>query len=218
MPLEINDEAPNFTADSTQGRITFHDWIGEGWAILFSHRKDFTPVCTTELGYMAGLKEEFNKRNCKIIALSVDPVDEHNKWAKDIEEITGDAANYPMICDPELRVAELYDLLPDDLLPDDAGTTSQGRTSAQNPAVRTAFLVGPDKKIKMSLTYPMSTTLNLHDMLRVLDSIQLMAKQQVAEPVNDDLIIVPMDADENAQEKGFWNWLHELFGRSEKRL
>jgi len=205
MPLRINDEAPDFTAETTQGRITFHDWIGEGWAILFSHPKDFTPICTTELGYMAGLKEEFDKRNCKIVGLSVDPVDDHSRWAKDIEETQGHAVNYPMIGDPELKVAKLYDMLPAE-----AGTTSQGRTPAQNATVRTVFLVGPDKKIRMSLTYPMSTGRNFDEVLRVLDSVQLTAKHQVATPVNwkpgEDVIIVPTVSDEDAKEKFPSGW------------
>jgi alkyl hydroperoxide reductase subunit AhpC len=200
MPLRINDEAPNFTAETTQGSIDFHDWIGNGWAILFSHPKDFTPVCTTELGYMAGLKKEFDRRNCKIIGLSVDPVGDHAKWSKDIEETQGHAVTYPMIGDPELKVAKLYDMLPAD-----AGTTSQGRTAANNATVRTVFLVGPDKKIKMSLTYPMSTGRNFDEVLRVLDSIQLTAKHQVATPVNwkpgEDVIIVPAVSDEDAKKK-----------------
>ena len=205
MPLRINDEAPDFTAETTQGRITFHDWIGEGWAILFSHPKDFTPVCTTELGYMAGLKQEFDKRNCKIIGLSVDPVDDHGKWSKDIEETQGHAVNYPMIGDPELKVAKLYDMLPAD-----AGATSQGRTPAQNATVRTVFLIGPDRKIRMSLTYPMSTGRNFDEVLRVLDSIQLTAKHQVATPVNwkpgEDVIIVPTVSDEDARKKFPGGW------------
>ena len=205
MPLRINDEAPDFTAETTHGRITFHDWIGEGWAILFSHPKDFTPVCTTELGYMAGLKEEFDKRNCKIVGLSVDPVDDHSRWAKDIEETQGHAVNYPMIGDPELKVAKLYDMLPAE-----AGTTSQGRTPAQNATVRTVFLVGPDKKIRMSLTYPMSTGRNFDEVLRVLESVQLTAKHQVATPVNwkpgEDVIIVPTVSDEDAKKKFPSGW------------
>jgi thioredoxin-dependent peroxiredoxin len=205
MPLRINDEAPNFTAETTQGRITFHDWIGDGWAILFSHPKDFTPVCTTELGYMAGLKKEFDRRNCKIIGLSVDPVDDHGRWAKDIEETQGHAVNYPLIGDPELKVAKLYDMLPAE-----AGATSQGRTPAQNATVRTVFLIGPDKKIRMSLTYPMSTGRNFDEVLRVLDSIQLTAKHQVATPVNwkpgDDVIIVPTVTDEDARKKFPGGW------------
>ena len=205
MPLRINDEAPNFTAETTQGNITFHDWIGTGWAILFSHPKDFTPVCTTELGYMAGLKGEFDKRNCKILGLSVDPVGDHSRWAKDIEETQGHAVTYPMIGDPELKVAKLYDMLPAE-----AGTTSQGRTAANNATVRTVFLVGPDKKIKMSLTYPMSTGRNFDEVLRVLDSIQLTAKHQVATPVNwkpgEDVIIVPAVSDEDAKKKFPAGW------------
>ncbi len=205
MPLRINDEAPNFTAETTQGRINFHDWIGGGWAILFSHPKDFTPVCTTELGYMAGLKKEFDKRNCKIVGLSVDPVDDHGRWAKDIEETQGHAVNYPLIGDPELKVAKLYDMLPAD-----AGATSQGRTPAQNATVRTVFLIGPDKKIRMSLTYPMSTGRNFDEVLRVLDSIQLTAKHQVATPVNwkpgEDVIIVPTVSDEDARKKFPSGW------------
>ncbi|HKU99372.1 MAG TPA: peroxiredoxin [Vineibacter sp.] len=205
MPLRINDEAPNFTAETTQGTITFHDWIGNGWAILFSHPKDFTPVCTTELGYMAGLKSEFDKRNCKILGLSVDPVDDHGRWAKDIEETQGHAVTYPMIGDPELKVAKLYDMLPAD-----AGDTSKGRTAANNATVRTVFLVGPDKKIKMSLTYPMSTGRNFDEVLRVLDSVQLTAKHQVATPVNwkqgEDVIIVPAVSDEDAKKKFPGGW------------
>lgn len=205
MPLRINDEAPNFTAETTHGPITFHDWIGGGWAILFSHPKDFTPVCTTELGYMAGLQQEFDKRNCKIVGLSVDPIDDHKKWAKDIEETQGHAVTYPMIGDPELKVAKLYDMLPAD-----AGATSQGRTPAQNATVRTVFLIGPDKKIRMSLTYPMSTGRNFDEVLRVLDSIQLTAKHQVATPVNwkpgEDVIIVPTVSDEDARKKFPGGW------------
>src|SRR5262249_3702526 len=149
MSLRINSEAPNFTAETTQGRINFHEWIGDGWAVLFSHPKDFTPVCTTELGYMAGLKPEFDKRHCKILGLSVDPVTDHRKWSKDIEETSGHTVNYPMIGDPELKVAKAYDMLPEG-----AGTTSQGRTAADNATVRSVFVIGPDKKIKATLTYP----------------------------------------------------------------
>ena len=208
MAMRIGDIAPDFTADTTEGRISFHDWIGDGWAILFSHPKDFTPVCTTELGYMAGLKAEFDKRNCKVIGLSVDPVDDHSRWSKDIEETQGHAVNYPMIGDPELKVAKLYGMLPAE-----AGTTSQGRTPAQNATVRTVFLVGPDKTIRMSLTYPMSTGRNFDEVLRVLDSIQLTAKHQVATPVNwkpgEDVIIVPAVSDEDAEKKfpGGWKTL-----------
>src|SRR5437773_3841401 len=188
MALRINSEAPNFTAETTQGRITFHDWIGNGWAILFSHPKDFTPVCTTELGYMAGLKPEFDKRNCKIIGLSVDPVGNHAKWAKDIEETQGHAVNYPLIGDPELTVAKLYDMLPAE-----AGTSSEGRTPADNATVRSVFIIGPDKKIKLILTYPMTTGRNFQEILRAMDSIQLTAKHQVATPADwkqgEDVII-----------------------------
>ena len=188
MSLRINDEAPNFTAETTQGTINFHEWIGDGWAILFSHPKDFTPVCTTELGYMAGLQPEFAKRNCKIIGLSVDPVSSHGKWAVDIEETQGHKVNYPMIGDPSLQVAKLYDMLPAE-----EGTTSEGRTAANNATVRTVFVIGPDKKIKLMLSYPMSTGRNFDEVLRVLDSIQLTAKHKVATPVNwkqgEDVII-----------------------------
>ncbi|MCG8692058.1 MAG: peroxiredoxin [Minwuiales bacterium] len=205
MTLRINDEAPNFTAETTEGPINFHDWVGDGWAILFSHPKDFTPVCTTELGYMAGLKPEFDKRNCKIIGLSVDPVDNHAKWAVDIEETQGHTVNYPMIGDPELKVAKLYEMLPAD-----EGDTSEGRTAANNATVRTVFLVGPDKKIKLSLTYPMSTGRNFDEVLRVLDSCQLTAQHQVATPVNwkkgEDVIIVPAVSDEQAKEKFPGGW------------
>ncbi|HZA28566.1 MAG TPA: peroxiredoxin [Gammaproteobacteria bacterium] len=205
MSLRINDEAPNFTAQTTEGTINFHEWIGDGWAILFSHPKDFTPVCTTELGYMAGLKPEFNKRNCKIIGLSVDPVSSHGQWAKDIEETQGHAVNYPLIGDPELKVAKLYDMLPAE-----AGTTSEGRTPADNATVRTVFIIGPDKKIKLMLSYPMSTGRNFDEVLRVLDSIQLTAKHKVATPVNwksgEDVIIVPTVSDEEAKQKFPQGW------------
>ena len=164
MSLRINDEAPNFTAETTQGTIDFHEWIGQGWAILFSHPKDFTPVCTTELGYMARLQPEFTKRNCKVIGLSVDPVSSHGKWAGDIEETQGYKVEYPMIGDPQLKVAKLYDMLPSD-----AGTISEGRTAATNATVRTVFVIGPDKKIKLMLVYPMSTGRNFDEVLRVLD-------------------------------------------------
>jgi len=200
MSLRINSEAPNFTADTTQGKIDFHQWIGDGWAILFSHPKDFTPVCTTELGYMAGLKEEFGKRNTKIIGLSVDPVTNHSKWAADIEETQGHKVNYPMIGDPELKVAKLYDMLPES-----AGTTSEGRTAADNATVRTVFVIGPDKKIKLMLVYPMSTGRNFDEVLRALDSIQLTAKHNVATPVNwkpgNDVIIPASVTDEQAKQK-----------------
>lgn len=197
MSLRINDEAPNFTANTTQGVINFHDWIGDGWAILFSHPKDFTPVCTTELGYMAKLEPEFTKRNCKIIGLSVDPVDNHTKWVKDIEETQGYAVSYPMIADSDLSVAKLYNMLP----ADEAGT-SEGRTAATNATVRSVFIIGPDKKIKLMLTYPMTTGRNFDEILRVLDSMQLTAAHKVATPVNwkngEDVIIVPSVSDDEA--------------------
>ena len=205
MALRIGNEAPDFTAETTEGTIDFHDWIGDGWAILFSHPKDFTPVCTTELGYMAGLKPEFDKRNCKIIGLSVDPVDNHAKWSKDIEETQGHAVNYPLIGDTELKVAKLYDMLPAD-----AGDTSEGRTPADNATVRSVFLIGPDKTIKAMLTYPMSTGRNFDEVLRLLDSCQLTAKHKVATPVNwkqgDKVIIVPAVSDEDAKAKFPGGW------------
>ena len=205
MPLRINDQVPNFTAATTQGTINFHEWIGEGWAILFSHPKDFTPVCTTELGYMAKLEPEFRKRNCKIIGLSVDPVDSHSKWEKDIQETQGYAVNYPMIGDPDLAVAKLYDMLP----AEEKGT-SEGRTAATNQTVRSVFIVGPDKKIKLTLTYPMTTGRNFDEILRVLDSMQLTAKHKVATPVNwkhgDDVIIVASVSDAEAKEKFPEGW------------
>ena len=198
MALRINSEAPNFSADTTQGKINFHDWIGNGWAILFSHPKDFTPVCTTELGYMAGLKPQFDKRNCKIIGLSVDPVGNHAKWAKDIEETQGHTVNYPLIGDPELKVAKAYDMLPAE-----AGNTAEGRTPADNATVRSVFVIGPDKKIKAMLTYPMSTGRNFDEVLRLLDSCQLTAKHTVATPVNwkqgEDVIIAGSVSDEEAK-------------------
>jgi len=200
MTLRINSPAPDFTADTTQGKINFHQWIGGGWAILFSHPKDFTPVCTTELGYMARLKPEFDKRNTKIIGLSVDLVDNHRKWAKDIEETQGTPVTYPMIGDPELKVAKLYDMLPEG-----AGDTAEGRTPADNATVRSVFIIGPDKKIKAMLTYPMSTGRNFDEVLRLLDSCQLTAQHQVATPVNwqqgEDVIIVPAVSDEVAKER-----------------
>jgi alkyl hydroperoxide reductase subunit AhpC len=198
MSIRINDTAPDFSAETTQGPIKFHDWIGDGWAILFSHPKDFTPICTTELGYMAGLQPEFAKRNCKIIGLSVDPVSSHAKWAADIQESQGHKVNYPMIGDPELKIAKLYDMLPGD-----AGTTSEGRTPANNATVRTVFVVGPDKKIKLMLSYPMNTGRNFDEILRVIDSIQLTAKHRVATPVNwkpgQDVIIQGAVSDDDAK-------------------
>lgn len=198
MSLRINDEAPNFTAATTQGTISFHEWIGSAWAILFSHPKDFTPVCTTELGYMAKLEPEFTKRNCKVIGLSIDPVDNHTKWAKDIQETQGYAVNYPMIGDSDLAVAKLYNMLP----ASETGT-AEGRTAATNATVRSVFIIGPDKKIKLMLTYPMTTGRNFDEILRVLDSMQLTGKHKVATPVNwksgDDVIIVPSVSDDEAK-------------------
>jgi alkyl hydroperoxide reductase subunit AhpC len=203
--LRINDEAPNFTAETSQGTINFHEWIGDGWAILFSHPKDFTPVCTTELGYMAGLKPEFDKRNTKIIGLSVDPVTSHSKWVADIEETQGYKVTYPMIGDPQLKVAKLYDMLPAE-----AGDTCDGRTPANNATVRTVFVVGPDKKIKLMLSYPMSTGRNFDEVLRVVDSLQLTAKHAVATPVNwkngEDVIISGSVSDEDAKKKYPQGW------------
>lgn len=199
MSLRINDVAPDFTAATTEGTINFHEWIGDGWAILFSHPKDFTPVCTTELGYMAKLVPEFAKRNCKVIGLSVDPVEDHHEWAKDIEETQGQAVNYPMIGDTDLQVAKLYNMLP----AEEEGT-SEGRTAATNSTVRTVFIIGPDKKIKLMLTYPMTTGRNFDEILRVLDSMQLTAKHKLATPVNwqigDEAIIVPSVSNEEAEE------------------
>ena len=200
MSLRINSQAPDFTAETTQGKIKFHEWIGDGWAILFSHPKDFTPVCTTELGYMAGLQPEFAKRNCKIIGLSVDPVANHGKWAADIEETQGHKVNYPMIGDPELKIAKAYDMLPAE-----AGETCEGRTAADNATVRNVFMVGPDKKIKAIFVYPMSSGRNFDEVLRLLDSLQLTTKHNVATPVNwkpgDDVIIPPSVSDEQAKQK-----------------
>src|SRR5579862_6266904 len=198
MSLRINDTAPNFKANTTQGPIDFHNWIGNSWAILFSHPKDFTPVCTTELGYMAKIEPEFTKRNAKLIGLSIDPVESHGKWASDIEETQGATVKYPIIGDTDLAVAKLYNMLP----AEEAGT-SEGRTAATNQTVRTVFVIGPDKKIKLMLTYPMTTGRNFDEILRVIDSMQLTAKHKVATPVNwkngDDVIIVPSVSDEDAK-------------------
>jgi alkyl hydroperoxide reductase subunit AhpC len=205
MSLRINEEAPNFTAQTTQGAIDFHQWIGDGWAILFSHPKDFTPVCTTELGYMAGLQPEFAKRNTKIIGLSVDPVSNHSKWAADIEETQGHKVNYPMIGDPTLEIAKLYGMLPAS-----SGSTSEGRTAADNATVRTVFVVGPDKKIKLQLSYPMTTGRNFDEILRALDSMQLTAKHKVATPANwkqgEDVIISGAVSNEEAAKQYPEGW------------
>ncbi|MED6331962.1 MAG: peroxiredoxin [Pseudomonadota bacterium] len=199
MSIRINDIAPNFDAKTTRGEINFHEWLNNQWGVLFSHPKDFTPVCTTELGYMAGLEGEFAKRNCKIIGLSVDPVENHNEWAKDIEQTQGHTVNFPMIGDSNLEVAKLYNMLP----ADEAGS-SEGRTAANNATVRSVFVIGPDKTIKLMLTYPMTTGRNFDEILRVLDSMQLTAKHKVATPVNwqrgEDVIIVPTVSDEEAEE------------------
>ena len=198
MALRIGDVAPDFSADTSEGKINFHEWIGNGFAILFSHPKDFTPVCTTELGYMAGLKPEFDKRNCKIIGLSADPVSDHTNWAKDIQETQGHAPNYPIIGDADLAVAKLYDMLP-------ASETPGKRTAADNQTVRSVFVIGPDKKIKAMLIYPMSTGRNFDEVLRLLDSVQLTAKHTVATPVNwkpgQDVIIPTSVSDEDAKKK-----------------
>ena len=198
MSLRINDTAPDFTAETTQGTIRFHDWIGDGWAILFSHPKDFTPVCTTELGYMAKIEPEFTRRNCKLIGLSVDPVDNHARWAKDIEETQGHLPKYPMIGDIDLKVAKLYNMLP----AEEPGT-AEGRTAATNATVRSVFIIGPDKKIKLMMTYPMTTGRNFDEILRVLESMQMTAKHTVATPVNwkpgDDVIIAGSVSDDDAK-------------------
>lgn len=200
MSLRINDTAPDFTAETTEGPVHFHEWIGNGWAVLFSHPKDFTPVCTTELGSLAGLQDEFAKRNTKVIGLSVDPVSNHSKWAIDIEEVGGYKVNYPMIGDTDLKVAKLYDMLPGD-----AGDTSEGRTAATNATVRTVFVIGPDKKIKMHLAYPMSTGRNFAELLRVIDSLQLTANHKVATPADwkqgDDVVVLPSVSDDEAKQK-----------------
>jgi thioredoxin-dependent peroxiredoxin len=203
MALRIGDEAPNFTAETTQGKVSFHEWIGDGWAILFSHPKDFTPVCTTELGYMAKLKPEFEKRGCKVIGLSIDPVADHERWARDIEETQGAAPNYPIIGDSDLEVAKLYDMIHPNAM-------GGKRTAADNATIRSVFVVGPDKKIKLILTYPMSTGRNFDEVLRVLDSMQLTAKHKVATPVNwksgEDVIIVPAVSDDEAKQKFPGGW------------
>ncbi|MCH2190210.1 MAG: peroxiredoxin [Gammaproteobacteria bacterium] len=200
MALRINDQAPNFTAQTTQGEINFHDWIGDSWAVLFSHPKDFTPVCTTELGYVAGLEDEFAKRNTKVIGLSIDPVDNHAEWAKDIEETQGHPVKFPMIGDTDLNVAKLYNMFP----ADETGS-AEGRTALTNATVRSVFIIGPDKNIKLMMTYPMTTGRNFNEILRVIDSMQLTAKHKVATPANwedgNDVIIVPAVSDEEAKVK-----------------
>jgi alkyl hydroperoxide reductase subunit AhpC len=200
MPLQIGDTAPDFQAETTEGPIRFHDWLGDSWGVLFSHPKDFTPVCTTELGVMAGLKSEFDKRGVKVIGLSVDPVESHTRWSQDIREVTGHAPNYPMIGDTDLSVAKSWGMLPADL-----EGSCEGRTPADNQTVRNVFVIGPDKKIKLMIAYPMTTGRNFDEVLRVIDSMQLTAKHQVSTPANwrqgDDVIIVPAVSDEEAKKK-----------------
>ena len=209
MSLRINDVAPDFDADTTEGPISFHDWIGDGWAILFSHPKDFTPVCTTELGTVAGLRPEFARRNCKVLGISVDGVGDHQRWSKDIEASQGHALNYPLVGDPALKVVKAYDMLPAD-----AGDTSAGRTPADNATARSVFVIGPDKRIKATLTYPMSTGRNFDEILRLLDSCQLTAAQKVATPANwsqgGDVIILPAVSDAEAREKYPDGWRSPL--------
>ena len=209
MTVRIGDEVPNFSADTTEGHIQFHDWIGDGWAILFSHPKDFTPICTTELGHMAGLQDAFAKRNCKVIGISVDDVGDHDKWSKDIENFSGNAVAYQLIGNPELKVVKAYDMLPED-----AGDSAEGRTPADNATARSVFIIGPDKKIKAMLTYPMTTGRNFDEILRMVDSIQLTAKEQVATPVNwkqgEDVVILPAVSDGEAEKKYLEGWMAPL--------
>ncbi len=216
MSLRINDVVPNFTAETTHGIIEFHKWLGDSWGILFSHPKDFTPVCTTELGTMAGLEPEFTKRNCKIIGLSVDPVENHKAWAKDIEETQGHAVKYPMIGDRDLAVAKLFNMLP----AEETGT-SEGRTPATNQTVRTVFIIGPDKKIKMMMTYPMTTGRNFFEILRTLDSLQLTAKHPVSTPANwnpgDDIVVSNAVSDDDARQKFEGFKVHKPYLRTAKQ-
>ena len=209
MSLRINDVAPDFTAETTEGAIRFHEWIGDGWAILFSHPKDFTPVCTTELGTVAGLKPEFERRNCKVLGISVDGVGDHQRWSKDIEASQGHALNYPLVGDPELKIVKAYDMLPAD-----AGDTSAGRTPADNATARSVFVIGPDKRIRATLTYPMSTGRNFDEILRLLDSCQLTATKKVATPANwsqgGDVIILPAVSDDEARAKYPDGWQSPL--------
>ncbi len=208
MAIQLGDEAPDFTAETTEGTISFHDWIGDGWCLLFSHPKDFTPVCTTELGYVAKLKPEFDKRNVKVLGLSIDPVDDHKAWAKDSEETQGQAPNYPLIGDPDLKVAKLFGMIH----PNATGGAKE-RTAADNATVRNVYVIGPDKKIKLIITYPMSTGRHFDEVLRVIDSLQLTAEHQVATPVNwkqgEEVIIVPAVSDEDAKSKFPDGWRAE---------
>lgn len=205
MALQLGQIAPDFEADTTEGPIRFHEWLGDSWGVLFSHPKNFTPVCTTELGTMAGLKSEFDRRNVKILGLSVDPVDDHNRWAEDIRDVTGHLPNYPLVGDPDLKVAKLYEMLPAD-----AGDSSEGRTPADNQTVRNVFVIGPDKRLKLILTYPMTTGRNFDEILRVIDSLQLTAQHKVATPANwkqgDKVIITPAVPEEEAREKFPQGW------------
>jgi alkyl hydroperoxide reductase subunit AhpC len=205
MTLRIGSKAPDFEAETTEGKIRFHDWLGNSWGIIFSHPKDFTPVCTTELGHMAKLKPEFERRNTKVVGLSVDPVDDHKRWASDIKEVMGTAPNYPMIGDPTLAIAKAYDMLPDN-----AGDSSKGRTPADNQTVRTVYIIGPDKAIKTMLSYPMTTGRNFDEVLRIIDSLQLTAKHKVATPVNwkqgEDVIIAGSVSDEDAKKQYPQGW------------
>ena len=205
MALQLGQIAPDFDADTTQGPIRLHEWLGDSWGVLFSHPKNFTPVCTTELGAMAGLKSEFDRRNVKILGLSVDPIADHNRWADDIRDVTGYAPNYPLIGDPNLKIAKLYEMLPAG-----AGDTSQGRTPADNATVRNVFVIAPDKTIKLILTYPMTTGRNFDEILRVIDSLQLTAKHKVATPANwkqgDDVIITAAVSDDDARQKFPQGW------------
>jgi len=208
MTLQLGDTAPDFEAETTEGRIRFHDWLGDSWGVLFSHPKDFTPVCTTELGTMAGLKPEFDKRNVKIIGLSVDPVDRHKEWGEDIQKVTGHAVNYPMIGDPDLSISKAYGMLPAGV-----GESSEGRTPVDNQTVRNVFIIGPDKKIKLILVYPMSTGRNFNEILRIIDSMQLTAQHQVATPANwergDDVIIAPAVSNDEAKQRYPQGWKEE---------
>ena len=209
MSLRINDTAPDFTADTTEGRINFHEWIGDGWTVLFSHPKDFTPVCTTELGAVAALKDEFAARNCKVIGISVDPVSSHQKWSRDIESFGGHAVNYPLIGDPTLEIAKKYDMLPAG-----AGESCEGRTPADNATARSVFVIGPDKKIKATITYPMSTGRNFAEILRLLDSCQLTATRQLATPADwqrgGDVIITAAVSDAEAKQRFPGGWKQPL--------
>jgi len=205
MTLRIGSPAPDFTAPTTEGTLRFHEWIGDSWCVLFSHPKDFTPVCTTELGYVARLKPEFDRRNCKVLGLSVDPVEDHRRWAADIQEATGHAPNYPLVGDSNLSVAKLYGMLPED-----AGDSCSGRTAVDNQTVRTVYMIAPDKSIRAMLSYPMSTGRNFDEVLRLLDSMQLTARHKVATPVNwkrgDDVIILPAVNNDEAREKYPQGW------------